>query len=96
MEDNATISLYIRGIYSDERGVQSQDTDVHLNSDNGEAVFNWRMKFSLKYPSSYNSIRFQLWSYALLSHSIPIGETILDLGKTDSLSKSDIQSTSKK
>lgn len=79
MDDNSTISLFVRCIYTDEDREDIRDTDTHYNSKDGKGIFNWRFVYNIKIPTNATNIKIQIHNYALLSSNEPIGEATLDL-----------------
>ncbi|SBT74771.1 ferlin, putative [Plasmodium malariae] len=79
IDDNSTISLFVRCIYTDEENEDRRDTDTHYNSKDGKGVFNWRIVYNIKIPTNATTIKVQVHNYALLSSNEPIGEATLDL-----------------
>ncbi|KYN99162.1 ferlin, putative, partial [Plasmodium reichenowi] len=79
MDDNSTISLFVRCIYTDEDREDRRDTDTHYNSKDGKGIFNWRFVYNIKIPTNATNIKIQIHNYALLSSNEPIGEATLDL-----------------
>ncbi|GAW78974.1 ferlin [Plasmodium gonderi] len=79
MDDNPTISLFVRCIYTDEDSEDKRDTDTHYNSKDGKGMFNWRFVFNIKIPTNSTSIKVQVHNYALLSSNEPIGEATLEM-----------------
>ncbi|KAK2195576.1 bifunctional C2 domain superfamily/C2 domain/Ferlin family [Babesia duncani] len=80
LEGTSSISLYVRGIFqTDEQQEVIKDTDIHYNSKDGNATFNWRFKYPIRIPSEYSQLKLQLFSYSLLSSSELIGEGVVDL-----------------
>ncbi|CRG98468.1 ferlin, putative [Plasmodium relictum] len=79
MDNNSTISLFVRCIYTDDDTEDSRDTDTHYNSKDGKGTFNWRFVYNIKIPTNATNIKVQIHNYALLSSNEPIGEATLDL-----------------
>ncbi|PFH33895.1 ferlin family protein [Besnoitia besnoiti] len=80
LDDNSSISLFVRTIYQlEESSEVVKDTDTHYNSRDGTAVYNWRMVFDVLIPAQIPVLKLQIWNYALLSSTEPIGESNLDL-----------------
>ncbi|SCD22399.1 ferlin, putative [Plasmodium ovale] len=79
MDDNSTVSLFVRCIYTDEDSEDRRDTDIHYNSKDGKGIFNWRFVYNVKIPTNATTVKVQVHNYALLSTSEPIGEATLDL-----------------
>ncbi|CDU19442.1 hypothetical protein YYC_00882 [Plasmodium yoelii 17X] len=79
MDNNSTVSLFVRCIYADDDSEDIRDTDIHYNSKNGKGIFNWRFVYNVKIPTNSTTIKVQIHNYALLSSNEPIGESSLDL-----------------
>lgn len=56
---------------------QQKETDVHLMSQ-GDAVFNFRMKFHVKIPCPFPRIKMQVYDFETFSTDSPICETIIE------------------
>lgn len=56
LPQKSSLDLFVRATM-DSEGWQSQgvfrETDLHMGSRDGRAVFNWRMKFALKVPCTF-------------------------------------------
>jgi len=60
-------------------GVESQKTDIHWRSENGEGMFNWRMLFPITLPYKTPRFRIQIWDKDLLNPNDVIAEANLNL-----------------
>lgn len=80
LDDNSSISLFVRAIYQlEENSEVVKDTDTHYNSKDGTGMYNWRMVFDVLIPAQIPVLKLQIWNYALLSSTEPIGEANFDL-----------------
>eukprot|EP00744_Colponema_vietnamica_P005269 GILI01007734.1.p1 GENE.GILI01007734.1~~GILI01007734.1.p1 ORF type:complete len:1327 (-),score=328.72 GILI01007734.1:207-4187(-) len=56
-----------------------QKTDVHRDSRNGKAQFNWRMIFNILVPSKAPRLKVQIWNANLLTADEPLSEAVIDM-----------------
>jgi len=54
-------------------------TDVHMGSDDGYGIFNWRMLYPLLIPCPFPRLRFSVYDSNLFSSDESIGEAIISL-----------------
>lgn len=59
--------------------MQESETDTHWYSDDGSAVYNWRMVFPVTLPANIPTITFQVWNHNLLSSNDALAEATIDL-----------------
>ena len=59
---------------------EKKETDTHYRSQNGNASWNWRMKFPLEVDEQYKCLLYlQLWDRDIVSFDDAIGDATLDL-----------------
>lgn len=56
-----------------------KETDMHMGSKDGRAVFNWRMKFGLTFPCTFPRIKLSVFDFATFSSDESIAYTTLEL-----------------
>jgi hypothetical protein len=59
----------------------SKSTDTHLGSEDGSAIFNWRMKFEFDMPCSFARMRIVANEFSTFSQDTILAEEVLDLTK---------------
>jgi len=60
-------------------GQKPQMTDVHWRSENGQGLFNWRMKFPITVPCPNPRLKIQVWDKDILNPNDAICEANLNL-----------------
>ena len=56
-----------------------KETDTHLGCDDGRGIFNWRMKFPIKFPCTFPRLYFTVYDFNTFSSDDAIGECYISL-----------------
>jgi len=56
-----------------------KETDTHLGCDNGNAIFNWRMKFPIKIPCTFPRLYITVYDFNAISSDEAIGECYISM-----------------
>jgi hypothetical protein len=60
---------------------ESKETDVHCGSEDGNGIFNWRMKFDFELPCNFARIRMVAYDFSTFGTDEMISEVVLDLAR---------------
>ena len=76
------LDFFVKGFWQDDAtSFQEQETDIHYNSFDGCAVWNWRYVFHVVAPSSFPVLSFQLWDYNYIESNVALGYASLDMAE---------------
>ncbi len=76
------LSVFITCAYKPEGYLSEEvkkETDTHLNTTDGWAVYNWRMKFPLRVPCSFPRLYFNVLDFQFGSDGEVVGECYISL-----------------
>jgi hypothetical protein len=84
MNGKKAIDIYIK-VSQDAYGwvadTIQKETDTHLGSEDGNGVFNWRMKFPLTIPCPFPRLRFTVYDFETLGADESLGECVISFRK---------------
>lgn len=58
---------------------ETKETDVHNGSEDGNGVFNWRMKFNFKTPCQFPRMKLNVEDFSAFGTNENIGEATISL-----------------